>query len=56
MRSFVSARYFPNSPSNIQIKPVLGDLSERDPPVPIPNTEVKPFSPDGTARAKCVGE
>src|SRR5215475_7725714 len=32
-------------------QPVLGDLSERDPPVPIPNTEVKPLSPDGTARA-----
>src|SRR5246127_2281969 len=30
---------------------VLGDCSERDPPVPIPNTEVKPLSPDGTARA-----
>ena len=29
----------------------LGDHSERDPPVPIPNTEVKPLSPDGTARA-----
>jgi len=34
----------------------LGDRSEGVPPVPIPNTEVKPFSPDGTARAKCVGE
>ena len=29
----------------------LGDCSERDPPVPIPNTVVKPLSPDGTARA-----
>ena len=29
----------------------LGDHSEGDPPVPIPNTEVKPLSPDGTARA-----
>ena len=29
----------------------LGDLSEEDPPVPIPNTEVKLLSPDGTARA-----
>jgi hypothetical protein len=29
----------------------LGDHSERDPPVPIPNTVVKPLSPDGTARA-----
>ena len=25
-----------------------GDYGERDPPVPIPNTEVKPFSADGT--------
>ena len=25
-----------------------GGDSERDPPVPIPNTEVKPFSADGT--------
>ena len=30
---------------------ILGDPSERVPPVPIPNTEVKPLSPDGTARA-----
>ena len=29
----------------------LGDLSEEDPPVPIPNTEVKLLSPDGTAQA-----
>ena len=28
-----------------------GDHSERVPPVPIPNTEVKPLSPDCTARA-----
>ena len=34
-----------------EILQVLGDCSERDPPVPIPNTEVKPPSPDGTARA-----
>ena len=30
---------------------LLGDHSERDPPVPIPNTAVKPLSPDCTARA-----
>ena len=30
---------------------ILGDPSEGVPPVPIPNTEVKPLSPDGTARA-----
>ena len=29
----------------------LGDHSEEDPPVPIPNTVVKLFSPDGTAFA-----
>jgi hypothetical protein len=29
----------------------LGDPSERVPAVPIPNREVKPVSPDGTARA-----
>ena len=27
---------------------ISGDNGERDPPVPIPNTEVKPFSADGT--------
>src|SRR5688572_29285062 len=30
---------------------VSGGCSERDPPVPIPNTAVKPLSADGTARA-----
>jgi hypothetical protein len=29
---------------------IFGDNSEEDPPVPIPNTEVKLFSADGTAR------
>ena len=29
----------------------MGDCSEGVTPVPIPNTEVKPLSPDGTARA-----
>src|SRR5690242_4492413 len=32
-------------------QPFLGDRSEEDPPVPIPNTEVKLLSPDGTAQA-----
>ena len=27
---------------------ISGDNSEREPPVPIPNTEVKPLSADGT--------
>ena len=30
------------------IQKISGDNSERDPPVPIPNTEVKPLSADGT--------
>ena len=30
---------------------ILGDSSEGVTPVPIPNTEVKPLSPDGTACA-----
>ena len=33
----------------------FGGYSERDPPVPIPNTEVKPLSGDGTTD-KTVGE
>ena len=37
--------------SAFALTPTLGDHSEGDPPVPIPNTEVKPLSPDGTARA-----
>ena len=39
---------FLRSPQALQL---LGDPSERVPPVPIPNTEVKPLSPDGTACA-----
>ena len=27
---------------------IFGDESEGEPPVPIPNTEVKPFSANGT--------
>jgi hypothetical protein len=30
---------------------ILGDHGEGETPVPIPNTEVKPFSADGTAWA-----
>ena len=32
------------------VRDFLGGFSEGVPPVPIPNTAVKPFSPDGTAR------
>ena len=35
----------------LEFQRFLGDHSEEDPPVPIPNTEVKLLSPDGTARA-----
>ena len=52
-------RCFPNTSPLARGEPVkifcvsrfLGDLSEEDPPVPIPNTAVKLLSPDGTARA-----
>ena len=53
-------RYFPSvlparqysakEPDSGSCHQIVGDLSERDPPVPIPNTVVKPLSPDGTAR------
>ena len=33
----------------------MGGYSEGEPPVPIPNTEVKPFSADGTAYSGRVG-
>ena len=45
--SIFSQRLLP-SPDVIRL---LGDLSEEDPPVPIPNTVVKLLSPDGTAQA-----
>jgi hypothetical protein len=40
-----------SSDLGILISSTLGDSSGGVPPVPIPNTEVKPTSPDGTARA-----
>ena len=36
---------------HVEALQVLGDLSEGVTPVPIPNTEVKPLSADGTALA-----
>ena len=33
-----------------QAPQLVGDLTAGDPPVPIPNTEVKPRRADGTAR------
>ena len=38
-------------PVGIQREDFSGDRSEGDTPVPIPNTAVKPLSPDGTALA-----
>ena len=38
-------------PSIFEFDDLLGDRSEGVTPVPIPNTAVKPLSPDGTARA-----
>ena len=35
---------------------MFGDDSEEVTPVPIPNTEVKLSTADGTARGNCVGE
>ena len=40
-----------NSIVNLIPDSFSGLVSERATPVPIPNTEVKPFSADGTARA-----
>src|SRR5271154_4830952 len=47
----VVARMFSHILQPTSHKQLLGDCSAGVPPVPIPNTEVKPCSPDGTARA-----
>ena len=47
----LAARGLKLAPGPWRLPLLLGDCSEGVPPVPIPNTEVKPFSPDGTARA-----
>ena len=36
------------SRNEIKVNTISGGNSKRDPPVPIPNTEVKPLSADGT--------
>ena len=41
--------YYHLSPSRTSPNRFIGGHSEEDPPVPIPNTEVKLFSADGTA-------
>ena len=47
----VAPSIFSKGEASLPLQQVLGDCSEGVPPVPIPNTEVKPFSPDGTACA-----
>jgi hypothetical protein len=41
----------PVSSFQLQASRFLGDDGEGEPPVPIPNTAVKPLSVDGTCRA-----
>ena len=49
--SAAAARLSPTETrSRPQAPQVVGDLTAGDPPVPIPNTEVKPRRADGTAR------
>ncbi len=43
-----TSHYYRNIPKKY-VKDFLGGHSEKAPPVPIPNTEVKLFSADGTA-------
>ena len=51
MRKFTVRRRAENPQRELHVLPkqVFGGHSEEDTPVPIPNTEVKPFSADGTA-------
>src|SRR4030095_2109061 len=48
---FSPSIFSPKAPRLWECPQFLGDHSEEDPPVPIPNTAVKLLSPDGTARA-----
>ncbi len=41
--------YAPRPSGSVKTISILGDHSSGVPPVPIPNTEVKPASADGTA-------
>src|ERR1035441_7119280 len=49
--TFSPSIFSPKGPGAFGCRQFLGDPSEEDPPVPIPNTAVKLLSPDGTARA-----
>src|ERR1035441_8157443 len=49
--TFSPSIFSPKGPRAFGCRQFLGDPSEEDPPVPIPNTVVKLLSPDGTARA-----
>ena len=46
IQGIINARYFLNI---IVIRHFPGNHNKEETPVPIPNTEVKPFSADGTA-------
>jgi hypothetical protein len=48
---FLKTEELTNGRTEERFSRLLGDHSVGVPPVPIPNTEVKPYSPDGTARA-----
>ena len=64
--SLASSRLEPASLLTLRVRPLArrlgaqatlsGGYSGGAPPVPIPNTEVKPYSADGTARETSVGE
>ena len=45
----------PQGPDSIQEVCETGDISDRDTPVPIPNTAVKPIRADGTNAQLGVG-
>src|ERR1039458_7549128 len=49
--TFSPSIFSPKGPRAFGCRQFLGDPSEEDPPVHIPNTVVKLLSPDGTARA-----
>ena len=49
MKAFSPSIFRPKDEKFFGVNQFLGDPSEEDPPVPIPNTVVKLLSPDGTA-------
>ena len=46
--SFGDSNVFGTAEDALRIEDLSGGVSGREPPVPIPNTEVKPASADGT--------